>query len=49
MTELSTQKLNDYKRAKKLTNKKIAEITGISIATIDRIFSGANKNPSINF
>lgn len=48
MSNLSVEKLNDYKRIKNLTNKKIAELTGISIATIDRLFSGANTNPNIN-
>lgn len=48
MSKLSVEKLNDYKRSKDLTNKKIAELTGISIATIDRLFSGANTNPNIN-
>ena len=48
MTNLSVEKLNDYKRMKNLTNKKIAELTGLSIATIDRLFSGANTNPNIN-
>lgn len=49
MTELSVKKLNDYKKAKCLTNKKISEMTGISLVTIDNIFSGKNKNPTMNF
>lgn len=48
MSKLSVQKLNDYKKSKNLTNKRIAELTNISIATIDRLFSGANTNPNIN-
>lgn len=49
MTELSTKKLNDFKKAKCLTNRKISELTGISLVTIDNIFSGKNKNPTMNF
>lgn len=48
MAKLSVEKLNEFKRIKNLTNKKISEMTGISIATIDRLFSGANSNPNIN-
>ena len=48
MSKLSVEKLNDFKRIKNLTNRKISEMTGISIATIDRLFSGANTNPNIN-
>lgn len=48
MSKLSVEKLNSFKRAKNLTNKKISELTEISIATIDRLFSGANTNPNIN-
>lgn len=48
MSNLSVEKLNDLKRANKLTNRKIADLTDSSIATIDRLFSGANSNPNIN-
>ena len=48
MSKLSVEKLNDFKRMKKLTNKKIADLTGLSISTIDRLFSGSNVNPNIN-
>lgn len=48
MSELSVEKLNAFKRKKCLTNKKIAELTGISIVTVDTIFSGKNKNPTVN-
>lgn len=49
MTELSVEKLNRYKKAKCYTNKKIAELTGISLVTIDNIFSGKNKNPTVAY
>ena len=48
MTRLSVEKLNKYKKAKCLTNKKIAELTEIPLGTIDRLFSGANDNPTVN-
>lgn len=47
MSKLSITKLNDYKKAKCYTNKKISKESGIPIATVDRLFSGANKNPAI--
>lgn len=49
MTELSVEKLNKFKKAKCYTNKKIAELTGISLVTIDNIFSGKNKNPTVAY
>ena len=48
MSKLSVQKLNEFKKAKCLTNKKISEMTGIPIATIDRLFAGSNTNPTVN-
>lgn len=47
MTELSVEKLNKYKKEKCYTNKKISELTGIPIATIDRLFAGKNLNPTV--
>ena len=49
MTVLSTEKLNKYKKEKCYTNKRIADETGISLVTIDNIFSGKNKNPTVNY
>lgn len=49
MTELSVEKLNKLKKEKCLTNKKIAEETAISLVTIDNIFSGKNKNPTVQY
>ena len=48
MSKLSVQKLNEFKKAKCLTNRKISEMTGIPIATIDRLFAGSNTNPTVN-
>ena len=47
MSKLSVKKLNEYKKARCFTNKKISELTNIPIATIDRLFSGANANPTV--
>lgn len=49
MTELSVEKLNKFKKEKCFTNKKIAELTGISLVTVDNIFSGKNKNPTVAY
>ena len=34
MSELSVDKLNQYKKTRLLTNKKISELTGISLVTV---------------
>ncbi|MCQ2743728.1 MAG: helix-turn-helix transcriptional regulator [bacterium] len=47
MSNLSVKKLNEYKKAGCYTNKKISQLTNTPIATIDRLFSGANKNPTV--
>lgn len=47
MPELSKEKLNNLKLSKGLTNKKIAELSGVQIATVDKIFSGMSKNPTL--
>lgn len=47
MSKLSVKKLNEYKKSKCYTNKKISELTNIPIATIDRLFSGSNSNPTV--
>lgn len=48
MDELSKEKLQEIKNSKNLSNVKISELTGIPLNTIEKIFSGANKNPTIN-
>lgn len=48
MSKLNVEKLRKYKKENCYTNKQISNITKIPIATIDRIFSGANKNPTLN-
>lgn len=47
MSNLSVKKLNEYKKVKCFTNKTISKLTGIPIATVDRLFSGANSNPNV--
>ena len=40
--------INDLKKMKKdsgMTNAKIAELSGIPLSTVNKIFSGATKNP----
>lgn len=40
--------INERKRALNLTNQKIAEQTGITLSTLDKITSGANTNPKLD-
>ncbi len=47
MNTLSKEKLNFQKSKKGFTNLKISQLTGIPISNIDKIFSGANKNPTL--
>ena len=48
MNTLSREKLNFQKNKKKLTNYKISQLTGMPISNIDKIFSGTNKNPTLD-
>lgn len=48
MNTLSKEKLNSHKIKKGLTNLKISQLTNIPISNIDKIFSGANKNPTLD-
>ena len=40
--------INERKRALNLTNQKIAEQTGITLSTLDKITSGVNTNPKLD-
>lgn len=40
-------KFNYFKKTMKLTNEKIAAMSGIPVATIERISSGRTKNPNL--
>lgn len=40
-------KMNYFKKKLKLTNEKIAELSEIPVATVERISSGRTKNPSL--
>lgn len=48
MDELSKEKLNTIKNSKNFTNAKISELTGIKLSTVEKIFSGTNKNPTLD-
>lgn len=48
MDSLSNEKLIHYKTKKKLSNKKISYLTGIPISTVDKLFSGLTKNPTLD-
>ena len=40
--------INERKKALGLTNQMIAEQTGITLSTLDKITSGVNDNPKLN-
>lgn len=48
MDSLNKDKLNLYKEKKGLSNKKISDLTGLPISSVDKIFSGSNKNPTLD-
>mgnify|MGYP004462346285 CR=1 FL=1 len=48
MSNFSVEKLKNKKKEKCLTNRKISEQSGIPLVTIDKLFSGANTNPTVN-
>lgn len=39
--------INERKKELGITNAQLAEITGITLSTLDKITSGANKNPKL--
>lgn len=47
MQKLSKDRLNELKRSRNLTAKAIAQKTGIPKSTVEKIFGGFNKNPTI--
>lgn len=47
MSKFSVEKLKNKKKEKCLTNRKISDLSGIPLVTIDKLFSGANANPTI--
>ncbi len=44
---MGLERINDLKKIKGLTNRKISEMTGISISSLDKITSGENTNPKL--
>ncbi|MGN1134700.1 MAG: helix-turn-helix domain-containing protein [Oscillospiraceae bacterium] len=44
---MGLERINEYKKEKGLTNKKISELTGISVSSLDKITSGDNTNPKL--
>lgn len=44
---MGLEKLNFYKKQKGMTNQQLANLTGITISTIDKITSGNNTNPKL--
>lgn len=48
MDSLSKEQLTYFKNKKKLTNKTVAELTKLPISSVDKVFSGLNKNPTLD-
>lgn len=48
MNTLSREKLAYFKNKKSLTNKRISELSGLPISTIDKLFSGLTNNPTLD-
>jgi len=48
MDSLSKEQLTYFKTKKKLTNKTVAELTKLPISSVDKVFSGLNKNPTLD-
>ncbi len=48
MNFLSKEKLNLQKAKKNMTNLQIAKMANIPLSNIDKIFSGKNKNPTLD-
>lgn len=42
---MDTQDLKRMKKESGMTNAKIAELSGVPLSTVNKIFSGATKNP----
>ena len=41
------ESINEKKRLLGLTNAQLAEMTGVTLSTLDKITSGANQNPKL--
>lgn len=42
---MGLEKINELKKVRGLTNKKLSEMTGISLSSLDKITAGDNTNP----
>lgn len=49
MPEFSISKMQDIRKSKGLTYKKLAELTEISESSITKIFGGFNTNPTLTY
>jgi len=44
---MGLEKINEFKKQKGLTNAQLAQMTGLTISTVDKITSGHNTNPKL--
>lgn len=49
MAKLSILKMQEIRKSKGYTYDKLAQLTGISASTIEKIFGGFNKNPTMGY
>lgn len=49
MTNLSIEKMQEIRKTCGLTYEQLAQNTGISRSTIEKIFGGFNKNPTLSY
>lgn len=49
MSKLSTQKMQEIRKAKGMTYTVLAKHANISKSTVEKIFGGFNDNPSLNY
>ena len=40
--------INKLKKEQNLTNAQLADLSGVTLSTLDKITSGANKNPKLD-
>ncbi len=49
MTKFSIEKMQEIRKSSGLTYANIADSTGISKSTVEKIFGGFNKNPTLSY
>lgn len=45
---MGLEKINEFKKIKGLTNSQLADLSGVTLSTLDKITSGNNTNPKLS-